>query len=337
MRSVKRALIFLVIAMWVPLSAPLSRGFPLEAQPQTQGQVTEEDLGRWMEEVSNWGRWGKEDQLGAINLITPDKRRQAAALVKAGVSISLARDPQTEKAIDNPSPYEHTMIRIGNGDSGAAMDNYSVSYHGWAHTHLDSLCHVFYQGKMYNGFSQQEVTDEGCGREDIHNLKEGIFTRGILIDIPRLKGVPYLEPGTPIYAEDLEAWEKKTGVQVSSGDVLFVRTGRWARRAALGPWNVAGNSAGLHLSVAKWLRERDVAMIGGDGTSDLTPSGIEGVAYPLHRLALVGMGVHMFDNCDLEALSEAAAHYHRWEFLLTVAPLPVPGGTGSPVNPIATF
>ncbi len=337
MRSIKRAFIVLVITMWVPLSAPLSRGFPLGPQPQTRKQVTGEDLDRWMTELSNWGRWGKEDQLGAINVITPAKRRQAAALVKEGVSISLARDPQTEKAIDNPSPYQHTMIRIGNGDSGAAMDNYSVSYHGLAHTHLDSLCHVFYRGKMYNGFPQEEVTEKGCGKEDIHNLKEGIFTRGILIDIPRLKGVPYLEPGTPIYPEDLEEWEKKTGIQVSSGDVLFVRTGRWARRAALGPWNVMGNSAGLHPSVARWLKERDVAMIGGDGASDRTPSGIEGVAFPIHRLALVGLGVHMFDNCDLEALSEAAARYNRWEFLLTVAPLPVPGGTGSPVNPIATF
>lgn len=337
MRSFNRAFMFLVIAMWVPWSTPFSGGFPLEPQPQTRKQVTAEDLDRWMIELSNWGRWGKEDQLGAINLITPAKRKQAAALVKEGVSISLARDPQTEKAIDNPSPYQHTMIRIPVGDSGAAMDNYSVSYHGLAHTHLDSLCHVFYQGKMYNGFSQQEVTEEGCGKEDIHNLKEGIFTRGILIDIPRLKGVPYLEPGTPIYPEDLEEWEKKTGIRVSSGDVLFVRTGRWARRAALGPWNVMGNSAGLHPSVARWLKERDVAMIGGDGASDRTPSGIEGVAFPIHRLALVGLGVHMFDNCDLEALSEAAARYNRWEFLLTVAPLPVPGGTGSPVNPIATF
>jgi len=102
MRTIRRAIILLVIAMWVPLSAPLSSGFPLEPQPQTEGQVTEEDLDRWMRELSNWGRWGKEDQLGAINLITPAKRRQAAALVKAGVSISLARDPQTEKAIDNP-------------------------------------------------------------------------------------------------------------------------------------------------------------------------------------------------------------------------------------------
>ncbi len=337
MRSMKRAFIVLVITMWVPVSTPLSGGFPLEPQPQTREQVTEEDLNRWMSELSNWGRWGKEDQLGAINLITPAKRKQAATLVKEGVSISLARDPQTEKAIDNPRPYEHTMIRTPVGDSGVAMDNYSVSYHGLAHTHLDSLFHVFYQGKMYNGFSQQEVTEEGCGKEDIHNLKEGIFTRGILIDIPRLKGVPYLEPGTPIYPEDLEEWEKKTGIQVSSGDVLFVRTGRWARRAALGPWDAFGNSAGLHPSVARWLRERDVAMIGGDGANDVTPSGIEGVAFPLHRLAIVGLGVHIFDNCDLEALSEAAARYNRWEFLLTVAPLPVPGGTGSPVNPIATF
>ena len=276
-----------------------------------------------MTEISNWGRWGKQDQLGAINLITPAKRKQAAALVKEGVSISLARDPLKQKAIDNHSPYEHTMLSIG---SDSAMDAYTVAYHGWAHTHLDSLCHVFYQGKMYNGFSQGEVTDKGCAKEDIHNLKDGIFTRGILIDIPRLKGVPYLEPGTAIYPEDLDLWEKKTGIKVSSGDVVFVRTGRWARRAALGPWEVEEHSAGLHASVAKWLKAHDVAMIGGDGANDLKPSGIKGNAYPLHRLAIVALGVHVFDNCDLEALSKTAASRNCWEFLLTVAPIPVPGG-----------
>ena len=304
---------------------------------QAQGEVTLEDIDGWMTELSNWGRWGRQDQLGAINLITPLKRRQAAALVKEGVSVSLARDPEKEKAADNPSPYEHVMIRTGLGNSGAAMDTYKVSYHGLAHTHLDSLSHVFFQGKMYNGFSQEEVTEKGAGKLDIHKLKSGIFTRGILIDIPRLKGVPYLDPETAIYPEDLEAWERKAGIRVSSGDVVFVRTGRWARRAALGPWNAAQSSAGLHISVARWLKERDVAMIGGDAANDVTPSGIEGLAFPLHRLAIVAMGVHMFDNADLEALSETAARLNRWEFLLTVAPIPMPGGTGSPVNPIATF
>ncbi len=336
MRSMKQVVI-LGIAMFVLLSTPLSRGASPQARAQTQYPLREPDIERWMTELSNWGRWGKEDELGAINLITPAKRKQAAALVKEGVSVSLARDPQTEKAIDNPLPYQHTMIRTGLDNASSAMDTYSVSFHGLAHTHLDSLCHNFYQGKMYNGFPQEEVTERGCGREGIEILKEGIFTRGILIDIPRLKGVPYLEPGTAIYPEDLEAWEKKAGIRVTSGDVIFVRTGRWARRAALGPWDAAGSSAGLHPSVATWLKARDVALIGGDGANDVTPSGIEGIAYPLHKLALVALGVHIFDNCDLEALSEAAARRNRWEFLLTVAPIPIFGGTGSPVNPIATF
>jgi kynurenine formamidase len=190
---------------------------------------------------------------------------------------------------------------------------------------------------MYNGFPQEEVTAEGCPREGIEILKEGIFTRGILVDIPSLKGLPYLEPGTAIYAADLEAWEKKTGIRISSGDVIFVRTGRWARQEALGAWDIFGSAAGLHPSVATWLKDRDVAMIGSDAANDVTPSGIEGNTYPLHKLAIVALGLHIFDNCDLEALSKATAMRNRWDFLLTVAPIPVPGGTGSPVNPIATF
>ncbi len=325
------------VATFVLLGAPLSRGVPPQAPTTTHEQATKADIQRWMSEISNWGRWGDEDQLGTINLITPAKRRQAAALVKEGFSVSLARDPQKEKSIDNPWPYQHTMIRTGLDKGDSVMDTYTVSFHGFAHTHLDALCHNFYQGKMYNGFPKEEVTEKGCPREGIEILKDGIFTRGILIDIPRLKGVPYLEPGTAIYAADLEAWEEKTGVRVSSGDAVFVRTGRWARRAALGPWDVGRSAAGLHPSVATWLKKRDVAMLGGDGANDVTPSGIEGNSYPLHRLAIVGLGVHIFDNCELEALSEAAAQRNRWEFLLTVAPIPVRGGTGSPVNPIATF
>ena len=321
---------------WIKLAMTLAFATSMVGA-QTHEELTLEDIDGWMTELSNWGRWGQEDELGAINLITPEKRRQAAALVKEGVSVSLARDPEKEKAADNPSPYEHVMIRTGLDNSGVAMDTYKVSYHGLAHTHLDALGHVFFQGKMYNGFPQEEVTEKGAGKLDIHNLKNGIFTRGILIDIPRLKGVPYLEPETAIYPEDLEAWEREAGIRVTSGDVVFVRTGRWARREALGPWNAAQSSAGLHVSVARWLKERDVAMIGGDAANDFTPSGIEGLAYPLHRLAIIALGVHMFDNADLEALSETAARLNRWEFLFTVAPIPMPGGTGSPVNPIATF
>lgn len=310
-------------------------------EPRAQAQpakLTKADVDRMMTELSNWGRWGKEDQLGAINLITPAKRKEAVLLVKEGVSVSLARDVEKERAADNARPFDHVMNVTGLQDMGGfSMDTYSVNYHGYAHTHLDALCHMFYQRKMYNGFSQEEVTEKGGARLSIINLKQGVFTRGILMDMAKLKGVAYLEPGTPIYPEDLEAWEKKAGIKVGSGDVIFIRTGRWARRAALGPWNVGTSAAGLHASCARWLKQRDVAIVGSDVASDVVPSGIEGVVLPIHQLLLVAMGVHIFDNCDLEALSEAAAKRNRWEFLLTASPLAVPGGTGSPLNPIATF
>jgi kynurenine formamidase len=300
---------------------------------QAQHTLTKADIDRMMTELSNWGRWGKDDQLGTMNLITPAKRKQAAALVKEGVSVSLAHDVEKERAADTTSPFQHTMTLTPQ----FSLDTYSVNYHGYAHTHLDALCHMFYQGKMYNGFSQEEVTQKGGARLSIHNLKQGVFTRGILIDIARLKGLPYLEPETPIYPEDLDAWEKKAGVKVSPGDVIFIRTGRWARRAAMGPWDVSRHSAGLHASCAVWLKQRGVAILGSDAASDVVPSRVEGVTLPIHQLVLIALGVHIFDNCDLEAISEAAAKRNRWEFLLTAAPLAVPGGTGSPLNPIATF
>ena len=306
--------------------------------PASQKMLTKPDIDRMMKELSNWGRWGKDDQLGAMNLITPAKRKQAAALVQEGVSISLARDTNTQTAEDNPQPYEHSMTLAGVGNRGQfSLDKIGVSFHGYQHTHLDALCHMFWQGKMYNGFAQEEVTKDGASKLSIANLKQGVFTRGILIDLPKLKGVAYLEPGTAIYPEDLEAWEKRNKIKITPGDVIFVRTGRWARRAAVGPWDVSRNSAGLHASCAKWIKQRDVAIIGSDVASDLLPSGIEGVSHPIHQLVLVAMGVYIFDNCDLEALSEACEKRNRWDFLLTASPIAVAGGTGSPLNPIATF
>ena len=306
--------------------------------PHNLHNLAKADIDRMMTELSNWGRWGKDDQLGAINLITPAKRKEALKLVKEGAPVSLAHETNTERADDNDAPYEHTMMMTGESGRGMwSLDKFGVSFHGYQHTHLDALCHMFWQGKMYNGFAQTDVTRQGAGKLAITNLKQGIFTRGILMDIPRLKGVPYLEPGTPIYPEDLEAWEKKANLKLQPGDAVFIRTGRWARRAAKGPWNVSQLSAGLHASSAKWLRQRDVALLGSDVASDLLPSQVPGVTHPIHQLALVAMGVNIFDNCDLEALSEAAAKRNRWEFLLFTAPIVLVGGTGSPLNPIATF
>src|SRR5262249_21593532 len=162
----------------------------------------------------------------------------AIALVKSGVTVSLAHNPLTEKAEDNNNPFEHTMLRGNN------MDRYAVSYHGYAHSHIDALCHILYKDQTYNGYARADVnTEKGCTKLGIDNLKNGIVSRGVLIDIPRLKGVDFLEPGTAIYAEDVEAWEQKAGLRVADGDVLLLRTGRWARRARMGPWNVGQSAA----------------------------------------------------------------------------------------------
>ena len=292
--------------------------------------VTMAEYERWKKELSNWGRWGKDDQLGTMNLVTPAKRKQAAALVKEGFSVSLAHDALTEKAADVPSPYVPKVGGIHND-----------SFHG-THTHFDSLSHIrheLFDNTMYNDYkaSEDEVKN-GFTRNSIINLKNGVFTRGILIDIPRLKGVKWLEPGTPIFVEDLEAWEKRAGVKVGAGDALFVRTGRWARRAALGPWDTSsgpsGKRAGLATSVIPWLRQRDIAVLSCDIPQSVNPSAIFRAA---HDFPNVMLGVWLLDSSDLEAVAEAAAARNRWEFLLTAAPLPLRGNDGSPVNPIATF
>ena len=305
----------------------------LSSQTAAKHAVTEAEYERWKKDLSNWGRWGKDDQTGALHLITPAKRKQAATLVKEGFSVSMASDTDTVQAVDNPSPYEIKMLGIG-------QDRISIAYHGITHTHLDSLAHINDNGVFYNGYKPdaETVLKDRHAKNSIHNVKNGIFTRGVLIDIPRLKGVPYLEPGTPIYAEDREAWEKKAGMKVSAGDALFVRTGVWARRKAMGPWLrgrvEGGRSAGLDPSVIPWLKQRDIAILGSDHPQYVSPSPLRGA---VHDFALLYLGVHLFDNCDLEALADAAAAGGRWEFLLTAAPLPIPGGTGSPANPIATF
>jgi kynurenine formamidase len=316
--------------------------------------ATQQDFDRMMTELSNWGRWGKDDQKGALNLITPAKRKQAVSEMKDGVSVSMARNAETEPAVDNPQPIVRQMGGAGRGganaqkggapapkkkaqgDISAASDNIFIAYHGFVHTHMDTFCHRAYKGKMYNGMSMSEVTDKACNAGSIINFKDGIITRGVLMDIPRLKGVDYLEPGTPIYPEDLDAWVKKAHLRVEPGDAVLIRTGRWARRDAQGPWQTS-QLAGLYMTCARWLHQRDVAILGSDAAEDVHPSGVEAIAEPIHALVLVAMGMPIFDNLDLEAVSKEAAKRNRWDFLVTAAPLAVPGATGSPLNPIATF
>ncbi len=329
--TVRRCL-WLVGSIWVALIVPA----PAEAQRPLRDKA---DVDKLFSQLSNWGRWGNDDQIGTLNLITPKKRVQAASLVQQGLTVSLARLVEKQAALDNQSPFEHTMLSSGHGEGTQwATDKFAVSYHGIAHTHMDALCHLVHNGKLYNGYSQHEISARGAGKLGIHHVQTGVFTRGILIDIPRLRKVKYLEPGTPIYPDDLNAWEKRAGVRVESGDVVFIRTGKWARRDELGAWEIGKEGlAGLHASCAEWLRERDVAMLGTDAASDVMPSGVVGVEQPVHLLVLNAMGMPIFDNCDLEELGRTAERLGRWEFLITAAPIPVEGGTGSPLNPLATF
>lgn len=303
--------------------------------PASHPLVTQVEYLRWQTELSNWGRWGKDDQLGTLNLITAAKRKQALALAKEGFSVSLARDASTVKEVDNPCPIEWALAT----DLPETTTD-RIAYpciHGPGTTHMDSFAHMFFDGKMWNGDSRGLVTKQGgAAKNSILTMKNGIVTRGVLYDIARLKGVPYLEPGTRIYPEDLEAWEKMAGVKATAGDALILRWGKWARRAKLGP-QAGDEAAGFDNSVIPWLKKRDIGLLVWETPGYLPQPPGDLFRNALHNFVLEILGVHILDRADLEALSEAAASRKRWEFMLTVAPLPIPNGTGSPVNPLAIF
>jgi kynurenine formamidase len=297
------------------------------------------------EATKNWSRWGAEDEAGALNFITPARRKAAAALVRDGVAVSCARELPVEPSVENPHPAQHHMLAAGDvAESlvpgvGATMDYIGVAFHGMATSHIDALCHIAVEGKLYNGYSVHEVKSNGARRGSIMVARDGISGRGVLLDLPRLRGASWLEPGDAILPDELERAEAAAGLRVGEGDLLLIATGRDARRAARGPWspNVEG-LAGLDARCVPWLHERRIAVLGSDGVSDRLPaSGIPGWPLPLHQCCLVAMGVHLLDNLALAELAAACAQRQRWEFLLTVAPLRVAGGTGSPVNPIALF
>lgn len=305
-----------------------------EADPETVGR---QQFEQWFNEISNWGRWGKDDELGTLNLITPDIKIKAAGLVKQGITVSLARDLDEVKSDYNPHPFEHKTSVISFGSQAIASDRYAVEYHGAAHTHIDALAHVLHKGKIYNGFSADLIRPDGSEKLGVHNMKDGIFTRGVLVDMAWLGGVDFLEPGDSITASDLETWEARTGITIRTGDVLLVRTGRWQRDRQLGPSDLRDGAAGLHASVAKWLKQRDVAVVGSDGGNDVIPYSVDGVSFPFHVLAVAGLGMPLLDSLDLDALASEALKLGRWEFLFIGAPLRVQGGTGAPINPLAVF
>jgi kynurenine formamidase len=271
--------------------------------------------------------------MGMLNLLTPAKRKQVGAMVKEGFSVSLASDIPTEKSEMAPNPAQWEMISL-------SSDRIAFpGIHGAGMTHLDAFAHVYVDNKMFNGHPVEgNVTKEGGAKKgSIHNTRNGVVTRGVLYDIPRLKGVPYLEPGTRVFVEDLEAWEKKAGVKVGPGDALLFRTGRWTREAKIGQYPLGKEMAGLDNSVIPWLRKRDVAVIGFEvpGYAPQPPGDIPG--FQVHNFALAMLGMQVLDRANFDEVAEEAAKRNRWDFMLVISPLRIQNGTGSPVNPLAIF
>ena len=308
-------------------------GTASHSTPETREPITVEQFHQWMEELSNWGRWGDDDEMGAANLMTDAKRQEAAALIQTGTTVSLAHDFLTEEAVDAREPYVLQMSI--NPEAQNSGDRVEIYFHGITFSHLDGLCHVFYEDQVYNGHDFRDVvTQDGCSRMGTTAMKNGLVTRGVLIDMPLLKGLPYLEPGTKLYQEDIEAWEEHAGITLGSGDALLLRTGRWAIRSERGPTT---EMSGWDASVMPFMAERDIALLGADSVHE-APDSVPGLGFnPIHRFAIVARGMNLLDNLDLEAAAETAARLNRWEFMLVIAPLRVPGGTGSPVNPLAIF
>ena len=302
----------------------------LQGQEENQTQVTKEQLDRWMVELSNTGRWGPEDERGTLNLITPTKRREAAALVRTGRSFSLARDIAHHEAF--------TLEVTASAERGITSERHTISYHNPAWTHMDALCHVAHEGKVYNDISYSEYINNeiGCSRGGTGPLMEGIVTRAILLDIPRLKGVPYLEPGTAVHRADIEAWEEQAGVKISSGDAILLHTGRWRHQDEFGP---SPTWSGFDADIGPLLKERDIAVIGADGNGEVgrAGSGVPGFSLPIKKFAFVMLGMPILNALDLDEVAEVAAELSRWEFLLMVSPNPVSNGAGSIINPIAVF
>jgi kynurenine formamidase len=293
------------------------------------------------QELSRWGRWGSDDERGALHFLTPERVVAAAGLVSEGVSVTLSLPLNTVASAHNPKPAEHHMTAVG--DSAASppihfmKDYVGADYHHDGHTHIDALCHVGYQGLLYNGHSVDSVTADGATVGSVEVLRDGLVGRGVLVDVPRLRGTSWLEPGEHVVVDDLERAEIEEGVVIGEGDILLVRTGHVRRLAEHGPWHTAAAKAGLHPTAMRFIAERGVAVLGSDGNNDTAPSSTEGVSFPIHVLAVAALGIHLLDYLQLEDLRMKCEAAQRWEFLCVAAPLRIAGGTGSPLNPIAIF
>ncbi len=282
---------------------------------------------------------GPGDRRGTLNNISPAGLVAAASGVRDGRTLSLAAPIAVGVTADNPDPAVHQITHWADDTAASglsfATDRLAMNIHGNADSHIDALCHVIFDGKLYNGVDADAVT--GAAELSIDVAGQGIVGRGLLLDIPGVRGVPWLEPGEHVTAADLLAAESAASDRIGQGDLLFLRVGHRARRRSLGPWDAAAARAGLHPSALELLAERRIAVLGSDGNNDTAPSAAAGVDFPVHVLAINAMGLPLLDYLDLDPVTESCAHARRWSFLCAVAPLRLRHGTGSPVNPIAVF
>ncbi len=318
-------------------SNPADAPTPPPAGPDNGPAVSREAFDALFESVRTWGRW-VPDGRGAWHRVTGEHVRRAAALVRSGTVVPMARPWDTVPGPDNGRPALHYMSDLGDvepPEPATHKDFIGTDYHGKSVSHLDALSHVACRGRLYDGGAARELVGAGGARFGDVAALGALVTKGVLLDLPAVLGKPWLEPGQAVRAADVVAAETALGVRIGAGDAVLLRVGRFRRRGELGAWDADAACAGLHVDAVPLLAERGIALLGGDGDSDVRPSPVEGVHSPVHALAVAAMGVPLLDNLDLEALSAACAETGRYEFLLVVAPLNIPGGTGSPVNPVA--
>jgi kynurenine formamidase len=296
------------------------------------GVPTTEDLDAMYLKLRNWERWGPDDQRGALNHLTDARRAAATALVVTGESVSLSHDLATEPRPDHPHPVQHHMLASG---YEAARDHLALDVHGLFTTHVDALSHMFVRGEMYGGRPASEVRSDGAVSNTVLSMADGVIGRGVLLDVPRALGSPYLDAGEVITVADLEAAEDAQRVRVEPGDILLVAWGREARQAVTRGFD---GFAGLHAECLPWLQEREVAVLGSDGISDPMPFvGTPQWPFPVHQIGITAMGLHLIDNAALATLGQRCEAAGRWEFLFTMSPLRIARGTGCPVNPVAVL
>ena len=309
---------------------------------------SEDEVLGYFKSLSNWGRWGAEDQLGAPNFITAAKTKRALETVKEGVRISMSRTISFESTADAPSPPVHFMVESGEGwASGdkvsssafsAAADYFGMIFHGITVTHVDSLAHFFWEGKTYNGFPAHLVsTSLGATFGSVEEAKNGLVTRAVLVDVPMIRGVDWVERGEGVMPEDILAAEDRCGFRVEEGDILLVRTGTLHRRNVEGPVSYETGSSACQAACLPLFHERSIAMLGSDTGNDVSPRQYSSVPLPIHQVGITAMGLWILDNANLEEVSEACRQRNRWEFMVSIGPLRLHNTTGSPVNPIAIF